>query len=191
MDTLAPAFRMLDKGVDLTISGEDICLFSWPIAFLGDMPQQNDGQEFRDTIAIVSCLVMLPVSSRRSVTLTLNMEKGVHETLTKAIEYVIEMNIIDQALESVLTTGRGNERMTTPESTRWTPDVSWRRHDVLPIVHEGVVEVANTQSEGSLQRDVADWFDIEIVAENDQGQANLLYCDQTRPIRRETCRAAE
>ncbi|KAI5300677.1 hypothetical protein KEM56_002272 [Ascosphaera pollenicola] len=87
--------------------------------------------------------------------LTLNMESGVHQMSSHSIANVIERSIVGQALESVLSVGwRG-------EPTRWVPDVGWRRHNVLPIVYEGVVEVAHTQTEGSLQRDIDDWFTVD------------------------------
>ncbi|KZZ91982.1 hypothetical protein AAP_03201 [Ascosphaera apis ARSEF 7405] len=74
MDTLAPQLKDLDRGCDITVNGRNLRLFSYPIGFLGDMPQQNAGAGIQGPTGFVSCRWCLVDNKQRG-----NMEYDVVE----------------------------------------------------------------------------------------------------------------
>lgn len=65
MEAISPQFKALDNGYDLTIDGEDVRLFSYPIGFLGDMPQQNEGAGIQGPTGHMSCRWCMVHSDQR------------------------------------------------------------------------------------------------------------------------------
>lgn len=65
MGAIAPQFQSLEAGSDITVDGVNIRLFAYPIGFLGDMPQQNDGAGIRRPTGIRSCRWCMVDKARR------------------------------------------------------------------------------------------------------------------------------
>lgn len=55
MKALEPQLKELDRGCDITINGRKLRLFSYPIGFLGDMPQQNENAGIQGPTGFTSC----------------------------------------------------------------------------------------------------------------------------------------
>lgn len=55
MDAIAPQLKDLDWGCDITVNGQKLRLFSYPMGFLGDMPQQNEGAGIQGPTGFISC----------------------------------------------------------------------------------------------------------------------------------------
>ena len=59
------ALRDLDKGIEVDIDGQRTTVVAFALAFLGDMPQQNDNAGFKRPTAIRSCRQCLVKSDER------------------------------------------------------------------------------------------------------------------------------